>query len=165
MIKEEEEEEKRYDLEERATLFTGFGGRFATTVGLFVLVLANGTNEIVESLFNVDTGFGGSFLEGGTESARKVLAFLVGNFAFVFQIALVAYQHHWQRICVFDTHHLFLERRHLFERRPACDRVYYDEAFTVSNPLIAQRCELFLACCVQNLQQTRFVIYHHLLPV
>lgn len=81
------------------------------------------------------------------------------------QVALVPDNHHGEAVLVLDPQDLLLEGRDLLKALAGCDGVDEQEALAGAHVLLAHRRVLFLAGCVEHVEERNLVVNDALLPV
>jgi len=176
-------------------LRTGAATRRGRAAALVLVVPTDLTDQAVEGLVDVDSGFGGGFNEparkvggqvttlwtrvsaSGTGSGRHrrriqraeppqcLRRTLLADSAVHVQIALVSHDNHREVILVLHPQNLLLERGDLDETRPAGDGVDQQEALAGAHVLLPHGGVLFLAGGIQHIEERDFVVDHALLAI
>jgi hypothetical protein len=83
----------------------------------------------------------------------------------MFQIALVTNHDDWEVILVLHTEDLLLERENFLKALSACYAVDEEKAFACTHVLFAHGAVFFLACCVEDVKKSDFIVDEALLAV
>jgi len=81
------------------------------------------------------------------------------------EVALVPHHHHRHLLCVLDPLDLLPVGRDVLERLDVVDGEYDEESLPGPHVLVPHGTILLLTSGVENIQEARLSIYHHLLPV
>lgn len=90
---------------------------------------------------------------------------MLGDHTLLLQITLVGNDNDGEVILVLDAQDLLLEGHDFFEGLARCNGVDEQETLAGSHVLFSHSRVFLLACCIQDIQQSDFIIDHTLLAV
>lgn len=141
------------------------------------------SDDVVKGLLNVDAVLGRGLDKLAAELPRKGVALLCGDLSVRHAVTLVSDEHDGDRGCradggdgragvrrrrgrrLLDPLNLVVEALDARERRARRHAVDENEALAVADPLVAQRCVLFLSGRVEHFEHAGLVVNHGLLAV
>jgi hypothetical protein len=159
-------EEEEY-LQEFAFLrFEELGELSFLLLRLLWLGFSDFADKAEEDFVNVVTILCTGFEERAVKLLGHCETFDGKHLAFVFQVALVANDDHWNHFLSFlNALNLFAKGFQFFERGAVGDRVHEDEALASSEVLVTHGGKLFLPRRVQNIQQASLAVNVYLFSV
>jgi hypothetical protein len=138
--------------------------RAVSGVGAAV-VSANLSDNVIESLVDIDTRLCRRLDELAAKRTGQGLTLLPADLALALQIALVACHDHGEVVLVLHAKNLLLEGGDLLEALSGSDVVDKQEALASTHVLLSHRTVLLLSCGIEDIEQGDLIVNLALLAV
>jgi len=132
---------------------------------LFLVISADFTNEVTESIIDVDSLLSRCLDEFAVKVACQITALIHTDLSLVLEIAFVSDDNHWKGVLVLYAKNLLVESRDFFKGVARGDRVNQKETLSRAHVLFPHGAVFFLSCSIEDVEKRYLVVDDTLLAV